>query len=83
MNISLEISYYPLTNKYSSPIREFIDGLGSDHRISVQLGPMSTLISGDYDTVMQVLISRLRPLMEKYPSVFTMKLSNACKISGE
>ena len=83
MNISLEISYYPLTEKYSTPVKEFLDGLGSDHRISVHQGPMSTLISGDYDVVMQDLIRRLRPFMEKYPSVFTVKLSNACKMPGE
>ncbi|MGC9470061.1 MAG: hypothetical protein ACP5D1_00810 [Bacteroidales bacterium] len=83
MNISLEISYYPLTEQYSTPIKGFIDGLGSDHRISVQPGPMSTLISGDYDVVMEDLVHQLKPLLEKYPSVFTMKLSNACKISGE
>jgi uncharacterized protein YqgV (UPF0045/DUF77 family) len=80
MNISVEISYYPLTGEFDKPINEFIDLLKNRENISVDIGTMSTLISGDYDEVMALLNHSLKELMTKYPSVFNLKIANACEI---
>jgi hypothetical protein len=42
-------------------------------------GKMSTLITGDYEDVILLLVKTIKPIMEKYPSVFSLKITNACK----
>ncbi len=83
MYITVEISYYPLVEKYSGAVQQLLDLLSVSSQISVETGVMSTLISGEYETVMGILQNSLRPLMEKYPSVFVLKIANACKVQEE
>ena len=40
---------------------------------------MSTVISGEYDEVMILLVQTIIPFIAEYPSVFTLKIANACK----
>ena len=40
---------------------------------------MNTVISGEYDEVMFLLVQTIKPFVAKYPSVFTLKIANACK----
>lgn len=40
---------------------------------------MSSLLTGNYEDVMELLNCQLKPFLEKYPSVFMLKISNACK----
>jgi len=82
MEITLEISYYPLVDKYNVPVKKFISKIKENEKINVEAGVMSTVISGNYSDVMDMLITQLEPLMEEYPSVFNIKISNACKISN-
>lgn len=79
MIISVEISYYPLKDDYSKPVKEFIHSIANNSRVMTDPGKMSTLISGDYEDVMLLLVKTIKPIMEKYPSVFTLKITNACK----
>ena len=79
MEISVEISYYALQNDYNTPVLEFLGKIDRQPGISIEPGMMSTLITGEYNTVMTLLVQTLEPLMEKYPSVFTLKIANACK----
>ncbi|MCE4566053.1 hypothetical protein INQ51_17170 [Maribellus sp. CM-23] len=79
MEISVEISYYALQNDYNTPVLEFLGKIDRQPGISIESGMMSTLITGEYNTVMTLLVHILEPLMEKYPSVFTLKIANACK----
>ncbi|WP_158870791.1 class I SAM-dependent methyltransferase [Maribellus comscasis] len=79
MEISVEISYYALQGDYNTPVEEFLGTISKNKEITVESGIMSTLISGEYSKVMELLSQSIKPLMEKYPSVFTLKIANACK----
>ena len=79
MIITVEISYYPLTAEFGTPIDEFLLQLQQEG-VMVEIGTMSTLITGEYVLVMDLLNKSMSALMEKYPSVFTLKISNTCTI---
>ncbi len=79
MIVSVEISYYPLTGDFITPVNAFIQQLAWEG-IAVETGQMSTIITGEWETVMKLLTKSMGDLMEKYPSVFTMKISNSCQI---
>lgn len=79
MIVTVEISYYPLTEDFNTPISSFLQQLsGSD--LAIETGTMSTQITGEYSDVMRLLTSAMGALMEHYPSVFNLKLSNACRV---
>ena len=79
MIITIEISYYPLSGDITEPINSFVDKLKSDD-IKVETGIMSSVITGEYDKVMKILNDSMKELMDKYPSVFNIKISNSCLI---
>ena len=79
MEITIEISYYALRGDYNSPVLEFLNKISKNQKIMVETGVMSTIISGEYDDVMFLLTQAIKSFMEKYPSVFTLKIGNACK----
>jgi len=80
MYITVEISYYPLVADYCQPVEELLEILKQQTGISVDTGVMSTQIGGEYEPVMRLLGISMKQLMEKYPSVFTLKIANACKV---
>lgn len=80
MYITIEISYYPLVADYNQPVEELLAILKNQADISVEIGSMSTQIGGKYDQVMELITTSMKELMEKYPSVFNLKIANACKI---
>lgn len=80
MQITVEISYYPLLDSYNEPVAEFLKEITQSENIAIEPGIMSTLLTGQYGDVMELLEKKLRLLMEKYPSVFTLKISNSCNI---
>jgi uncharacterized protein YqgV (UPF0045/DUF77 family) len=79
MTITVEISYYPLDKEFENPIIEFIRSIESNGKVKTEPGHMSTLIGGEYTDVMAVLTENIKPFMEKYPSVFALRMTNACK----
>ena len=79
MFITAEISYYPLADDFENPVTEFIEHLQSIDKIEIKTGSMSTLITGSYEQVMEAINRSVKPLMMKHPSVFTLKISNACQ----
>jgi uncharacterized protein YqgV (UPF0045/DUF77 family) len=79
MEITVEISYYPLIEKYQQPVEKFINEIGKNKEVVIEAGMMSTLITGKYEEVLNLIQQKLKPFMEKYPSVFSLKISNACK----
>ncbi len=79
MIITIEISYYPLTEEYHIPINTFIQTLSSAG-LTVETGKMSSVITGEYENVMKSLTVSMKHLMEQYPSVFSMKISNSCPV---
>ena len=83
MHITVEISYYPLVDQYDQPVFELLDLLKNQPEISIEVGTMSTLLSGEYDLVIDLLNSSMKQLMQKYPSVFNLKIANACEVKPE
>ena len=51
MNISLDISLYPLTPDYKKPILFFIKALQAYEGIEMLMNPLSTQLYGDFDLV--------------------------------
>lgn len=79
MIITLEISYYPLNDDITEPINSFVEKLKCDD-IKVTTGIMSTVLAGEYETVMKTLNHAMKELMDSFPSVFNIKISNMCPI---
>lgn len=78
MKIQAEISLYPLhCSDLTEPIRQFIDLLETD-KLKVEIGPMSTLVTGDSQVVFENLKKAFERLAEEYKVVMTAKISNAC-----
>ncbi len=83
MNISIEISYYPLIDGFEKPVDTFIEKLAENKNIIIESGTMSTLLTGPYEEVMEIINKQMKPYLEKYPSVFTLKISSACNCKSE
>lgn len=74
MKLSVEISMYPFNENYIPPIKGFIDWLNQQDGIKIQTVPTSTLITGDYDRVMDLLRDGLKYSYETYgKAVFVTK----------
>ncbi len=66
MQLSVEISKYPLAEDYKGPILAFLGQLAQEAEIEVLTNTMSTQIFGEYDAVMQALQRCMRWSMERY-----------------
>ena len=60
MNVSVEISYYPLNVEFIPPIKDFINRLNGHDQLRVKTNGMSTQVLGEYDDVMKILTSEIR-----------------------
>lgn len=77
MLASAEISYYPLVEDFITPIHNFIQQL-TDKNITIEKGKMSTIITGEFIEIMNLLTQKMGDFMSSYPSVFIIKISNSC-----
>jgi uncharacterized protein YqgV (UPF0045/DUF77 family) len=78
MKVQAEISLYPLRqNELTKPIQQFVQAL-EDNKLKVELGPMSTLVTGDSRVVFESLQKAFEQLAKEYEVVLTVKISNAC-----
>ena len=78
MEITVEIGYYPLMKDYEKAVESFLEELAENKKVTLESGTMSSLLTGSYEDVMELLNRQLKPFLEKYPSVFTLKISNSC-----
>lgn len=60
MEISVDISMYPLADEYLPYIKAFIERLQATPGITAVGNTMSTQIFGDYDAVMAVLTKEIK-----------------------
>jgi uncharacterized protein YqgV (UPF0045/DUF77 family) len=60
MNIRIEMSLYPLTEKYIPVIKAFIERLQAVDGLTVEPNSMSTQVQGPYDLVFQTLQRELK-----------------------
>lgn len=77
MKISVDISYYPLTEEYVVPILDFIARLNQYKQIAVETNGMSTQVFGEFDDVMNAISVEMKKSFELPHSVFVMKFVNA------
>ncbi len=76
MQVSVDLSLYPLTADYEAPIIAFIRRL-QDYDIEVATNPLTTQLTGEYDTVMHALTEAMRPTLAAAESCsFVIKILN-------
>ena len=74
MKLSIEITMYPLEDKYLPIIENFIEHLKSYNDIKLEIFPTSTVIVGDFDTVIGILSSSIKwSVNNKDKAVFITK----------
>ncbi len=74
MEISVEISKYPLADDYIPAIKSFIDRLNQVEGLTIVTNTMSTQVFGDYDLVMDTLKEEMRLSWEQLgKSIFVCK----------
>jgi uncharacterized protein YqgV (UPF0045/DUF77 family) len=76
MNISVEISYYPLKDEFIPPIKDFIERLNTYSNLVVKTSGMSTQVFGEYFNVMDILTKEIHQSFEVPHSVFILKVVN-------
>jgi uncharacterized protein YqgV (UPF0045/DUF77 family) len=76
MKISLDISYYPLSQEHIPPILDFIRRVKHYNDLQVRTNGLSTQIFGDYDEVMDAVKEEIRKSFELPHSVFVIKIVN-------
>ena len=65
MELSAELSLYPLTGDVDTSVLAFIDDLHESGKISVVTNTMSTQISGEWDAVMTAVYLALKRSSER------------------
>ncbi len=74
MELSVEISKYPLADDYIPAIKDFIERLEKVNGLSVVGNTMSTQVFGDYDLVMDTLKNEMRYSYEQFgKAIFVCK----------
>ena len=74
MEISVDISLYPLQEGYEKPILDFIDSLEKEDSIDVVRNELSTQIHGNYHIIMKLLEKEVFSVFTEIPhSIFVMK----------
>jgi uncharacterized protein YqgV (UPF0045/DUF77 family) len=77
MQITVELSFYPLHQSFGSQILEFIGELKGDERLRIRTNSLSTQISGDFETVMQQVTRAVkRGFSAQVKAVVVMKMFN-------
>jgi uncharacterized protein YqgV (UPF0045/DUF77 family) len=75
MDVSVEISLYPLNNEYIPPIQDFIDRVNDAEGLTVKTNVMSTQVFGNYEKVMSCLTAQMKETFVKHgKNVFIMKV---------
>lgn len=78
MDLSIEISNYPLNENYIPVIKDFIDRLNNHPELTVVTNTMSTQVFGEYDEVMRVITAELKGSFAKeVKQVMVMKFINS------
>ena len=77
MQVSIELSLYPLNEKFISPIDDFINRLETYNIIEVRKNNMSTQLFGEFDVLMNILKVEMEKTFKKeINSVFNLKIVN-------
>lgn len=70
MNLSVDISMYPLQDGYKEKIKSFLDDLNSNAgSVEIRTSNMSTRLFGSYDEVSSLLNHAMKVSMQKFGKV--------------
>jgi len=82
MRVQAEVSLYPLrTTDLSEPIEAFC-GLLKRRGLEINMGSMSTRISGDHRKVFAAIEGAFAEVAQRHEVAMTLKISNACPDRG-
>jgi len=74
MEISVDISMYPLQKEFEAPILAFIAQLEQASSVEVVRNELSTQVHGDYKVIMTLLEKEMFSVFTKIPdSIFVLK----------
>ena len=74
MEISVDISMYPLQKEFEAPILAFIAQLEKEASVEVVRNELSTQVHGDYKVIMALLEKEMFSVFIEIPdSVFVLK----------
>ena len=87
MNLSVEISMYPLQDEYKPKIKAFLNDINasSGSNVEIRSSNMSTRVFGEYDEVSELLSRAMKRSMEQFGKiVFVCKYleGDARELSG-
>ena len=75
MHVAVEMSLYPLTERFIPPILDFIERLKAHPGLAVVTNSMSTQVSGEYEAVFAALrVEMAASLARQERAVFVMKV---------
>lgn len=75
MNISLDISMYPLNQDFVEPILAFIARLEAQPGLVIKRNSLSTQVFGDLNQIMQLMTNEIAEVFNQNPdTVFVLKL---------
>lgn len=74
MEISVDISMYPLQKEFEAPILAFIEMLEKEKSVEVVRNELSTQVHGNYKTIMALLEKEMFSVFTEIPdSIFVLK----------
>ena len=75
MNLSVEISMYPLQNEYKEKIKAFLNDINEHaNEIEIRSSNMSTRLFGEYEAVTSLLNAAMQRSMQEFGKiVFVVK----------
>ncbi|MCP9236469.1 YkoF family thiamine/hydroxymethylpyrimidine-binding protein [Lewinella sp. JB7] len=77
MTVSVDISLYPLSADYETPIIAFIDRLQTHEKLDVGTNNLSTQVRGEYAEVMAAITAAMEPtLADPTKCSFVLKILN-------
>jgi len=76
MKISIDISYYPLSQEHIPPILDFVERIKSHENLMVRTNGLSTQVFGGFDEALDIVKEEMRKSFELPNSVFVLKIVN-------
>lgn len=75
MDVSVDISLYPLETEYIDTIWSFIDVLKVNKNLTVVTNGLSTQVFGQYNEVMAALTADMLQVFDEHRAVFVLKIA--------
>ena len=77
MQVSIEISLYPLKNEFIPPIDDFIKKLEKYDDVEIKKNAMSTQLFGEFNHLIKIIKNEVEQnFMRELNSVFNLKIVN-------